>query len=688
MRVPFEWLKEFVHISVSAEEVADRLTMIGFEVEAIERFEDDTIFEVNVTPNRPDCLSIIGIAKEISAAYRLPLVFPNYNIDEIESFSDFTVDILNPELCNRYAGRVIKGVHISDSPEWIKKRLEKCGIRSINNIVDITNYVLLEFGHPLHAFDAEKIAGKRIRIATPDTTDLQEVRIYTLDGIERKVPEDALLIWDSEKPIAIAGIMGGLNSEVDKKTKNIFLESAYFEPFSVRRTSKSLGLITESSYRFERGTDIEFLINALNRASFLIKEIAGGTIYELIDSYPVRYIPAPVEIEYEKINRFLGTQLAKEEMLKILKSLGIPLENRGDYFIVYPTPARRDIKNISDVAEEIARLYGYDRIKSTIPRRFIPTARSNKKIKTISQIRDSIRKQGFTEVINYSFMSLECLDIIGIPETDKRRNAISIKNPLRKEDSYLRTTLIPSLIDNFKYNLDRGIEDIRLFEISTVFEDTRKQLPLESLRLGGIYYREKKPSLWKEDIPSYFIVKGVLESIFNEFKIKGYSFIPSYEPFLLKGQASDINIDGEKVGYIGLLTPEIGERLDIKKPKLEIFLFELDIDILIKFIPDFITYAPIPRYPSVERDIAIVVNEDIPASNILNLLKSFPSDVIEDVSIFDCYKGTSIPEGMKSLAFSIRYRSKERTLTDEEVEKVHSALVEYILRKTHGELRK
>ncbi|NWF52699.1 MAG: phenylalanine--tRNA ligase subunit beta, partial [Nitrospirae bacterium] len=573
-------------------------------------------------------------------------------------------------------------------PEWLKKRLEKCGIRSINNVVDITNYVLLEFGHPLHAFDADKIAGKRIRIATSDTTGLQNVSIYTLDRIERKVPEDTLLIWDSEKPIAIAGIMGGLNSEVDKNTTNIFLESAYFEPFSVRRTSKSLGLVSESSYRFERGTDIEFLINALNRAAFLIKEIAGGIIYELIDSYPVRCIPVPLEIRYEGINKFLGTQLSKEEMLEILKRLQIPAENRGDYFIVYPPSARRDIKNNSDVAEEIARLYGYDRIKSTIPRRFTPAAQSNKKLKIISQIRDCIRKQGFIEVINYSFMSLESLDIIGVPETDKRRNAISIKNPLSKEDSFLRTTLIPSLIENFKYNLDREIEDIRLFEISKVFEDTGKQLPLESLRLGGIYYREKKPSLWKEDTPGFFIVKGILESIFYEFRIKGYSFISSSEPFLLKGQASDINVNEEKVGYIGLLLPEIGERLNIKKPKLEIFLFEIDLDLLIKFIPDFITYVSIPRYPSVERDIAIVVNEDIPASDILNMLKTFPSDVIEEVSIFDHYKGANIPEGMKSLAFSIIYRSKERTLTDEEVEKVHSSLVEYILRKTGGELRK
>lgn len=688
MRVPFEWLKEFVAITTTADEVANALTMIGFEVEAIESLEEDAVLEVNITPNRPDCLSIIGIAKEISAFYRIPLILPKHSIKEEASGSDFTIEILNPELCNRYAGRVIRGVQISDSPDWIKKRLEKCGIRSINNIVDITNYVLLEFGHPLHAFDADKITGRKIRVATPETMGLHPVTIFTLDGVERKVPKDAILIWDSEKPIAIAGIMGGLNSEVDINTTNIFLESAYFEPFSVRRTSKSLSLITESSYRFERGTDIEFLINALNRAAFLINEIAGGIIFKLIDSYPVRYIPAPIEIRYESINKFLGTQLSKEVMLEILKNLKIPIENKGDFFIVYPPPDRRDIKNASDIAEEIARLYGYDRINSTIPKSLLTTQHSNKKMRIISSIRDCIRKQGFTEVINYSFMSPESLDIFAIPEMDERRNAIPIKNPLKKEDSLLRTTLIPSLLENFKYNLDRGIDDIRLFEISTVFVNIGKKLPQESLKLGGIYYREKRPSLWKEDTHGFFIVKGLIESIFNEFKIKGYTFIHSSEPFLLNGQSSDIYVYNEKTGYLGLLLSEITEKLNIKKPKPEIFLFEIDINLLTKFIPDFITYVPIPRFPFVERDIAVVVKEEIPSSNILEIIKAFPLDLIEEVLIFDHYKGGNIPKGMKSLAFSIKYRSKERTLTDEEVEKIHLSLVEHILKKTGGELRK
>lgn len=688
MRVPLEWLNEFVDITATAEEVAERLTMIGFEVEAIEHIEDDTVLEVNVTPNRPDCLSIIGLAREVSAAFNAPLKMPLHDIKGELPSSDFPVEILNPDLCNRYAGRVIKDVVTSDSPEWIKKRLEKCGIRSINNIVDITNYVLLEYGHPLHAFDADTIIGRKIRVATPDTVSEKGTKMKTIDGVEREIPGDSLLIWDAENPIAIAGVMGGVETEVSDTTKNIFLESAYFDPLSVRRTSKRLSLVSESSYRFERGTDIEFLEKALNRAAILIKELAGGTIHTLVDEYPVKYKPEGIGIRYERINRILGIGLSKEEMLEILKRLGITTEDKGDFFIVYPPAFRRDIKRDNDVAEEISRSYGYDRIPARIPRSPLSSTQPDKKMENISRIKEAMRKSGFTEVINYSFMSPSSLDLIAIPDADRRRNTIAIKNPLKKEESLLRTTLMPSLIENLRYNMDRGIKDIRFFEVSVVFEDRGEPLPLEELRLGGIFYREKVPSLWKEDIHGFFITKGALESLFEELKIKEYSFIPSSEPFLHRGQASDIYISGFHIGYTGVLSPDIVERLDLKKKRIEVVLFELNLDSLLTFMPDLIQYSPIPKFPYVERDIAIIIDEDIPASEIMEIIKAFPSELIEKVSVFDYYKGGNIPEGKKSLAFGIMYRSKEKTLTDEEVEKLHSSLVEHIIQKTGGELRK
>lgn len=683
MRVPYEWLREFTDITATPEEVAERLTMIGLEVEKVESVTDDTIFEVNITPNRPDCLSIIGIAREISAVFKLPFNIPFHDIKEKLPYSDFSVEILNSELCNRYIGRVIKNVVISDSPEWIKKRLEKCDIRSINNVVDITNYVLLECGHPLHAFDADTIKGRKIRI---DTAGAQN-KIVTLDGVERELPEDALLIWDSERPIAIAGIMGGSETEVSERTKNIFLESAYFEPSSIRRTSKRLNLTSESSYRFERGTDIEFLEKALNRAALLIREVAGGTIHEIIDAYPVKYTSNPIEVTYNRINKILGTKLLKEEFFDIFKWLEFTAKDKGDVFIVYPPAYRSDIKRDSDIAEEIARIYGYDMIPKRTPISHLSSGRMNKKMMNINRIREAMRKSGFTEVINYSFMNPSSLNTIAIPEIDKRHNTVAIKNPLRQEESLLRTTLIPALIENCKYNLDRGIKEIRFFETSRVFEDKGKPLPLEELRLGGIFSRDKSPSLWIEDVQGYFIAKGALESMFEEVKVSEYSFNPSSESFLHRGQASDIYVSGLYVGYLGVLAPDVIERLDLKKKKPEIVVFELNIDLLLTYISDLIQYNPIPKYPSIERDIAVIVDENIVSSAIKEIIRSFPSELIEDVSIFDFYKGSNIPQGKKSLAFSIIYRSKEKTLTDKEVEELHASLVSYILEKTGSELR-
>lgn len=684
MRVPFEWLKDFVDIAATVEEVADKLTMIGFEVEAVETVQDDIVLEVNVTPNRPDCLSIIGIAREISAAINLPLKLPPHDIKDKTPLSDYSVEILDSELCNRYAGRVIKGVKITESPEWIKRRLEKCGMRSINSVVDITNYVLLEYGHPLHAFDADLIQGKKIKVAVARKKN----KILTLDGLERELPEDALLIWDDKRPIAVAGVMGGLETEVSDRTKNIFLESAYFEPFSIRRTSKKLNLASESSYRFERGTDIEFLEKALNRAAIMIRDIAGGTIYEIIDDYPVKYVSEPVKVTYERINKILGTEISKREVIEILSRLGIEAESKGDVFIFYPPAFRRDIKRDYDVAEEIARSYGFERIPSRIPRGPLSTGQKKEKMMNVNMVREAMRKSGFTEVINYSFMSPSTFDLLGILGTDRRRNTISIKNPLKQEESLLRTTLIPSLIENFKYNLDRGIKDIKLFEIATTFEDIGKPLPLEELRLGGIFYREKVPSLWKEDAQGFYMVKGALELLFKELKIKGYSFIPSTEPFLHRGQSSNIYVTETYMGFLGVLSADSIERLDLKKKRPEIVIIEINLDHLLKLIPESITYTPIPIYPCVERDIAIVVHEDVPASEILEMIGSFPSELIEEVSIFDYYRGGNIPEGRKSLAFGITYRSKEKTLTDEEVELLHASLVKHVLEKTGGELRK
>ena len=682
MRVPLEWLKELVHFRLGSDEVSARLTMLGLEVEATEAMYDDTVLEVNVTPNRPDCLSILGIAREISALLNAPLKFPQYVIKEETDACSVSVEITDNNLCQRYAGRHISGITIGDSPGWMKKRLEQCGMRPINNVVDITNYVLLEMGHPLHAFDADKLKGKKIRVAQSQAGS----KITTLDGFQHVLPSGVLLIWDAERPVAVAGVMGGSESEVTDATKTIFLESAYFLPSSVRRTAKALGIKTESSYRFERGTDIEHLDKALDRAALLMSEIAGGRVSKKVDLYPRPFQPSRIEVRYKRVKNITGALIADDEMVDIVKRLGMEAQKNSTSFTVTPPPYRTDIQREIDIIEEIARFHGYDRIPLTIPKMQISKESRDRRYH-IKTVRESFKSAGFTEAINYSFMSYHVLDMLGIGENDGRRNALALRNPINTEESHLRTILVPSLIQNLVRNVSMGIRDIRLFEVSRIFLAQGQTLPKEEHHLGAISFREKWPSLWKDETPDFYLVKGVIESLMDELRIGDYTFRPSSEPFLHPGKSCDIMVSGEKTGFIGVLHPGIIENLSIKIARPEILVIEINLDSYLSFVPAEMKYIPIPKYPSIERDVALLVDESLPAVTIVEQMRAYPTELIEDVSIFDFYKGKNIPEGKKSLAFSIRYRAKERTLTDSEIEELHSKLIRHITEKTGGVVR-
>lgn len=718
MRVSLEWLRELVVLPSDVSEVAHQLTMIGLEVEAVENLDDDVVFEVNVTPNRPDCLSVIGIARELSAVYNTPLEFPDHDILAETGELDFNVDILDKELCHRYAGRIVKNLSLGASPEWLRSRLEKCNIRSINNVVDITNYVLLELGHPLHAFDLGTIKGRRIRIGTSNTVKGKGAKVgtKTLDGVDREIPGESLLIWDEKRPIAVAGVMGGLETEVSDSTKDIFIESAYFDPASVRRTSKALGLKTESSFRFERGVDIKMLKKALDRAAYLMKTIAGGEIHGKIDIYPKRYRPAAIIVRYERVNEILGLRLTKKDILNCLNGLGFEIETLPDKLKIKPPAYRRDIQIEADVIEEIVRIYGYDRIPAKLPKATIGIEGQEaigKRQEVKGNIKESLLKSGFTEIINYSFMGLHDIDMLGIDEKDERRDLIQIKNPIRTEDSFMRTTLIPSMIKNLTYNVARGNRELRLFETAKVFIKSSQQsavgsqqlnpplppftkgghggiteLPDEREHLAALYYREKTKTLYRDDTHDFYIVKGVIEAILNDLKIYDYSFVRSSEPFLHSGQSADIFMMDVKVGYVGALSPEIIDVLDIKAHKPAVFVMELDIDMIMPSAMQVVKYRSLPKYPHVERDTALIVDSSLDASAIIAWLKSYASDMIEDIHIFDVYQGKNIPEGRKSIAFNVRYRSSDRTLRDEEIDSLHKSLVDFILDKTKGQLRK
>ncbi len=712
MRVPFEWLKEYIEITVSPTEVAHKLTMIGLEVEAIEYIDDDPVFVVNVTPNRPDCLSIIGIARELSAAYNIPYRLPAHTFAAETEELDFNVDILDPDICNRYAGRIIRDVKICPSPDWLIKRLEKCDLRSINNVVDITNYVLLELGHPLHAFDLDKIKGHCIRVGTPEKVYGKDfpVKIKTLDGIDRKLSNDDLIIWDSERPIAIAGIMGGIETEVDESTRNVFIESAYFAPINIRRTSKRLGIRTESSYRFERGADIKMLKKALDRAAFLVSEIAGGRLHGKIDIYPRISKPIEIILRPQRVKEILGVEINLTEIINIMLRLGFEIYEYNGSIKVKPPTYRRDVKREIDIIEEISRIYGYDRIIAELPKATIGIINSESKIEGFkSDIREKIKqsflKSGYTEVINYSFMGLEDIELMGIREDDLRRSLVKISNPLKIEHSYMRTTILPGLIKNMIHNVSHGNREFRLFEVSRIFinRDLKKtgltqtlninpvgqnsKLPIEQENIAALYYKEKTKSLYRDDIHDFYLVKGLIEAIFNDLGIHEYSFVRSTEPFLHPGQSADIYIMDSRVGYIGVLSPKFVDLIDLKARKPSIVVVEFNFDSLIPFTMQIPKYRHLPKYPFIERDTSIIVNAETEASSIIKLLRSYPSELIEDVRIFDVYHGKNIPEGKKSVTFNIRYMSTDRTLKDEEVDSLHNEIVSYILDKTKGEIR-
>jgi phenylalanyl-tRNA synthetase beta chain len=685
MRASHKWLEEFVRTGLSPDEVARLLTMSGLEIEGTEELEGDVIFEVNVTPNRGDCLSILGIARELSALTGVALELPPYKVTD-EAESSVRVEIAEEDLCSRYMGRVIKNVGIGPSPEWITKRLESHGIRPINNVVDITNYVLLELGHPLHAFDLQTLKGGLVRVDAAKNISLDFV---TLDAIERKLPPDACVIADAKDLIALGGIMGGLDTEVQDTTKNIFLEAAWFNPKSIRKTSKLLGLGSESSYRFERGADIEIIPMALARASYLIKEIAGGVPSGVVDAYPKKFKPKEIQVNVKRVNKLLGTDIPADEMGEIFQRLGFSPEKKEDSIFITVPSWRPDMEREADAAEEVARIYGYEKIPSVMPCSGLSTEGIGIRYEFIKQVKNAVRESGFHEAINYSFMNPLMLDILTIPEGDTRRKAVHVMNPLRQEESFLRTALAPSLLENLRHNTARGVREIRLFEAGKIFiANAPGELPTEIMKLGGLLLSEKMYRFWKEPGETFYALKGVVEGLLNELLIREniYSFVLSAEPFLHPGKSADVLVGGEKIGYLGVVSPTVKEALDIKV-KEEAVLFELDLDILLSLLPPTPEYKGTPRFQGSERDIALVLDENIPAGNVLKMIKDYPSELIEDAIIFDLYKGEKIPAGKKSLAFNIRYRAKDRTLTEEEVERAHKGLVEYLLKETGGTLR-
>ena len=620
---------------------------------------NETIVEFEITSNRPDCLSILGIARETAVALNTCLRKPDIRIsEEADSAKKYaSVEIRDADLCPRYAARIVRDVKIEPSPKWMRDRLKAAGVRSINNIVDITNYVMLELGQPMHAFDLERLQGNRIVVRRAYEGEIMK----TLDDQERRLGPSMLVIADSNRPVAVAGVMGGANSEISEDTKTILFESANFNGTSVRLTSKKLGLRTEASSRFEKGLDVENVIAAVNRAAQLVEELGAGKVCRgVIDCFPKKAEIRVIKLRPGKINEFLGTDISTDYMLDILRRLEFEVDESN--MTVRVPSFRSDVEREADIAEEIARFYGYNNIKPTLLSGKASTlGKKTYKQKIEDLIRNTAVALGLSETYTYSFTSPKVLDKINLPQESELRRAIVISNPLGEDYSIMRTTTIPDMLEVIARNYNRRVESVRLFELSHVY------LP-ETLPLEKLPYEKPVFTLGGYGSMDFYDLKGIVEELLDSLGIDDYEFEPEAEnPVFHPGRAARLIIDGLVSGVIGEVHPEIGEKFEAPERS---YIGVIDVEPLIKNSSIMKTYKPLPKFPAVSRDISIIVRDDVIVKQIESVIKENSGNILEELRLFDVYKGKQVPEGMKSVAYSITFRAEDRTLTDEEVGRV------------------
>jgi phenylalanyl-tRNA synthetase beta chain len=649
----------------------------------------DTILNLGITPNRADCLCVVGLAREIAAIFDIPLDLPQYSISETGDAIDksVSVEIRDPDLCPRYGARLVTGLTVKPSPLWMQRRLVNCGIRAINNLVDITNYILLEWGQPLHAFDFSFIQEKKIIVSRAARGE----KFSTLDEIIRELPDSALMIRDGKRAVAIAGIMGGENSGILPATRDVLIESAYFTPLSISRTSQALNLKTEASLRFEKGIDINGVLPSLDRAAQLMAGLGGGTVAKgFIDAYPARLAPAkPVRLSVKKANMVSGLSLSKIEIESVLNRLRITTDTKdADTIQATPPSYRYDINEPIDLIEEIARITGYDHIPVTYPKARLSGNPENRNQKLAGHIRDFMISRGFFEAINYSFCAPEQIAGMGFASDDIRSTPVAILNPLAASQSIMRTTLVPSLLQNVQENINNKASLIKLFELSSIFLPQADALqPQEPRRLAGIIAGLQQGEGWnlQKSQVDFFDIKAAVEGLLELLHIREATFTAGgREPYLHPNKSLSITAGEQYIGSLGEVHPDTLEKFDVKMPA---YVFELDAGLLAGLWSDAVRYAPFSRQPAIMRDLALIAAETMPAAKILDAIAGFGNKLITDIVIFDSFRGGSIPPGKKSLAFRLKFQSNERTLTDIEVNKIHDRLVAHLARETGAELR-
>jgi len=645
----------------------------------------DPVFEIDLTPNRADCLSIIGTAREAAAFNKTRVIYPEINLPE--SFDDIlnhtSVTILDPDLCPRYAAMLVFDVTVGPSPFWLQDRLMSVGLKPINNIVDATNFVMMETGQPLHAFDFDRLAENRIvvRVAQKGET------FTTLDQKDRPLDSEMLMICDAEKSVAIGGVMGGLNSEVEDTTTRVLLESAYFDPVSIRKTSKKTGLNTDASHRFERGVDPKGTVRALHRVAQLIVEISGGKLISgTIDENPKPFSDKTVDFSVKNLNRHLGTRLNRKKVENFLKSIEFEIEKIDDGRLrVSPPSCRVDISRFEDLTEEIARLFGYNNIKTTFPLIPADARRPSMRIDIRNRMKRLMTGLGFTEAINYSFINRISFDNLLIKPEDSRRQVVEISNPLSEDQSVMRTSLIPGLLDTMHYNLAVQNLNLKMFEVGNVFFHTGKadSQPVEVEMIAGLWTGIKSDAFWhaKEIYCDFYDLKGVVEELLGGLGIDKATFThlpPESCCYTKPGYAAQIMIADKNIGLLGELHPQVLRNYDLRQTA---FIFELNCDHLIEHIPDLKPARPIPKFPATSRDITLIIDRAVEATKILKNVAALDEELVENLDLFDVFEGGPIPLGKKSVSFRITYRSHHETLEDNKINRIHKKIADKLLKE-------
>jgi phenylalanyl-tRNA synthetase beta chain len=647
---------------------------------------DDVVLEVEITPNRPDCLSVLGVAREVAALTRGRLRPPATAVTEHEpaaaSLTSVTLD--DPDLCPRYAARIIADVTVGPSPAWLAQRLRAAGLRPINNVVDVTNYVMWELGQPLHAFDHARLQEGRIVVRRARPGEL----LVTLDGQARPLTDSMLVIADARRAVAVGGVMGGANSEVTGPTRTVLLESAYFKPASVRRTARALGLRTEASYRFERGGDVEGVRGALDRAARLIAELAGGRVARgVVDAYPRPRTALALPLRLDRIRRVIGACPPAPVVREILEGLGFPLAERDGGFAVTVPSHRRDVALEDDLVEEVARVWGYAEIPSTLPTGTLALTRRPRPIAARDGVRRALAAAGWQEAVALSLVDPARLELLGLAPDDAR--IVTLQNPLAADRSVLRPSLLLGLLEAVATNVRRQRPDVRLFEIGRVFEaqGAGKQ-PLEDLRLGLAITGLRGPWTWFAGRPraDVFDVKGAAETVVSLLGRGAVRIEPTDARYLEEGRGATLVVGGKPVGVFGEVHPAVQRAFDLAAP---VFFAELSLDRLEALPAEAVVHRPLPRFPAVERDLALVVAADVPAADVEAALAEVRSRLpaLRSFHLFDVYSGEQVGRGRKSLAYSLLYQAEDRTLTDAEVNAMHAEVVERLRHALGADVR-